>query len=582
MKLWHWIPQHLKVSTPVLLAFGFVFFIFHRPQLAPADNEGVSWFPKTSCEDLWQGKDKASYNFVSDSQTQENVEGNSGYSTYLQRLKDQEGILRNQCYKKWTVLVYMTADEELYPYAMLDLIEMEAKYSLPRAASTLYSDLVVNLQTQQHRGSQRLHMFQSNKAFNKDTSNKQSLSLQDIHSPIVSRLNDEELSHEQRLTDFVEWAVTHYPAENYMLIIWGHGRGWSADPQIRGRETQPPRFTFEKQKEDLISVPALARVLARAHQHTFEGQDGIDVFASDACLMQQLEVAYEISADTRYILGSSQTESFMGFPYRRMMYEINRGCFNTRLKQDPYCGNDVGRRDRRGPTQKLKRLCGHDEACYLAQMLPKLFMQSFSKPSHSLQYPGDPKAIERLTMSSINAATLRQGLTHFLYELGLNLETFFKKATFEQREEFIALLNDLKTYYSETHEVSITLQQMNSYFAKYENHKIQNILSDFDDWFSQVVVAQALGQEYIEDQSYTLSPKAVSVWLPTNWESLHLRQDDYSQSQLYKDLNWMAAGQNPWLAWMQELYFPSDPPPLSSSNFVMLVLPHDGEDVGTH
>ena len=36
---------------------------------------------------------------------------------------------RTACYKDWTVLIYMAADNDLFPYAQLNLYEMEAQES---------------------------------------------------------------------------------------------------------------------------------------------------------------------------------------------------------------------------------------------------------------------------------------------------------------------------------------------------------------------------------------------------------------------------------------------------------------------
>jgi hypothetical protein len=63
------------------------------------------------------------------------------YSDYLAR------IHRVDCQKDWTLLVYMAANNDLAPYALWDLYEMEAAFKDPDlAGSGLATDLVVQLE----------------------------------------------------------------------------------------------------------------------------------------------------------------------------------------------------------------------------------------------------------------------------------------------------------------------------------------------------------------------------------------------------------------------------------------------------
>lgn len=57
-----------------------------------------------SCKEQWKNQDYQ-YNFKED------------YSDFQNRLQ------RNQCEKDWTVLVYMAADNDLNPYALMDLLD---------------------------------------------------------------------------------------------------------------------------------------------------------------------------------------------------------------------------------------------------------------------------------------------------------------------------------------------------------------------------------------------------------------------------------------------------------------------------
>lgn len=80
-----------------------------------------------SCKDQWRGQ-RYDYDFHED------------YQSFQSRLH------RDGCEKDWTVLVYMAADNSLFPYALMDLYEMEAAFkSRNVAGSTLKTDLLVQV-----------------------------------------------------------------------------------------------------------------------------------------------------------------------------------------------------------------------------------------------------------------------------------------------------------------------------------------------------------------------------------------------------------------------------------------------------
>src|SRR4051812_47435811 len=66
---------------------------------------------------------------------------------------------RTACYKSWTVLIYMAADNDLAPYAYLNLYELEASGGGGLSASSQRTDAVVQLDTPGPRGLRRLHML---------------------------------------------------------------------------------------------------------------------------------------------------------------------------------------------------------------------------------------------------------------------------------------------------------------------------------------------------------------------------------------------------------------------------------------
>lgn len=91
------------------------------------------------------------------------------------------------------------------------------------------------------------------------------------------------------------------PANNYGLIFGSHATGWLPVDYSKSR-------SFGDDDEAKINVPDLAKVLANSDIH-------FDYILFDACLMSQVEVAYELRNITDYLILSPAEVIDKGFPY---------------------------------------------------------------------------------------------------------------------------------------------------------------------------------------------------------------------------------------------------------------------------
>ena len=304
---------------------------------------GILPFPAESCQSVWDGQDEQSYLF--------DFKQDKDYSTFLKKLSSS-GKNRKECHKTWTVLIYMSATKDLVPYAYLDLLEMEAAHleaelndpvdtgKLHRTGSSIRTDVIVQLMSEADTKISRLHMFESPMNQYKDLKRNDVLNLKrsQIYSPeIMSFKRPLPVTESQLFEDFLKWAVEEYPSEYYFVIPWGHGQGWtsitsSALKQLPKKSQNrvvvaPGRFggLALNGNSDYLDMPSLAKILKN-----FEGWTGapVAVFASDACLMQSVEDAAELAESTQYICGSEDVESYVGFPYGRVLCQLNSGIFH--------------------------------------------------------------------------------------------------------------------------------------------------------------------------------------------------------------------------------------------------------------
>lgn len=190
--------------------------------------------------------------------------------------------------KKWTVLLYSAADNNLEKDLTKDVIEMES------AGSNKNMNLVVQLDRGENpseisdgwAGCKRFYL-------NKDDDSSR------ISSPSLKDMGQVNMSDPKVLADFIEWGIKNYPAEHYMLILSDHGYSWEGaleDASHRG----------------WMSVPDMGKAIDKASTATGEK---IDILGFDACLMASTEVAYELKDSVDYIVASQDLEGAEGWPY---------------------------------------------------------------------------------------------------------------------------------------------------------------------------------------------------------------------------------------------------------------------------
>ncbi|MHB8750556.1 MAG: clostripain-related cysteine peptidase [Aggregatilineales bacterium] len=102
------------------------------------------------------------------------------------------------------------------------------------------------------------------------------------------------------LTDFGTWAVKNYPADHYGLIMWDHGGGWS---MIASDDTLGPAG---------IPMPAFKQALDTITKAS--GQK-FDFIGFDACLMSQLPVAVTIQPYANYEIAAEELVPGFGWDY---------------------------------------------------------------------------------------------------------------------------------------------------------------------------------------------------------------------------------------------------------------------------
>ena len=192
--------------------------------------------------------------------------------------------------KEWTIMVYINGKNNLEKYAFLNINQME------KVGSTDKVNIVVEfgrMNTYSHldgtwKGTRRYLIKKGSKPSG-------------IFSPMVSDIGKVDMGDYKNVVDFTNWSKTQYPAKKYMLIIWNHGAGWIKS--VQGDKG----ISYDDETNNHITTPQLGMALKAIGK--------VDVYGSDACLMQMPEVGYEIKDYTDYIVGSEETEPGDGYTY---------------------------------------------------------------------------------------------------------------------------------------------------------------------------------------------------------------------------------------------------------------------------
>jgi hypothetical protein len=105
------------------------------------------------------------------------------------------------------------------------------------------------------------------------------------------------------LIDFVSWAMTNYPADHYCLVVSNHGGGWQ--PKGSGQPV-PKGIVWDDTSGDYMTTAEMGDAL---NSITSGGAEKLDVLFLDACLMQMIEVGYEVKDYSQYLV----TTEYVGY-----------------------------------------------------------------------------------------------------------------------------------------------------------------------------------------------------------------------------------------------------------------------------
>ncbi|HVT13895.1 MAG TPA: clostripain-related cysteine peptidase [Fimbriimonadaceae bacterium] len=189
---------------------------------------------------------------------------------------------------KWTVIVFMNASNDLWPYSTLNMNQMEKVAQNPDVRFVVEWKESTNVDSSSTFNSTRRYLVKAD-----TTSNIASQVIQDLGPGY-------DMGSAVNMADFIAWAKANYPADRYCVVVWNHGKGWMrAESQSRG-------VSYDAETGHHIDTWQLSQAF---------GNGVNDIVAWDSSLMQQIEVDDEIRDKATYIVGSEESPPAAGYPY---------------------------------------------------------------------------------------------------------------------------------------------------------------------------------------------------------------------------------------------------------------------------
>ena len=201
--------------------------------------------------------------------------------------------------KALTLMVYMAADNDLETHALANLKAMERAVTDDINVLALLDRSELYDETEGNWTDTRLFELVH------DEGNGSSIKSQRLSCPKLGLTASEnielDMANPQVLKGFIEFCKSSYPAENYALVIWGHGSGWKA-------------FAIDDRSDSYMSVKELGQAVRN---------QGLCVIGFDTCFGGVLENLYELKDCADFTVASPGVTPGCGLDYQLLLESLS-------------------------------------------------------------------------------------------------------------------------------------------------------------------------------------------------------------------------------------------------------------------
>lgn len=243
-------------------------------------------------------------------------------------------IAQGTAKKPWTIIVYAAADNNLRDYASRNIKQMSAVGSNPNVNLCVHLDI------------RMLGNKKMTKRYYIEKNNPVQIDLTQEKTPMDS-------GDPQTLVSACRWAMTNYPANHYMLVLWNHGTGiidpygrrqidtntlFNYNPNTNSYEldrsvgfldliealNDPKGICWDDSTGNYLTNQKLEQALSEIKNNLMGGAK-FDIIAFDACLMSMLEVAEITKRYANIQISSEEVEPGPGWRYDEALSLFAKG-----------------------------------------------------------------------------------------------------------------------------------------------------------------------------------------------------------------------------------------------------------------
>lgn len=387
----------------------------------------------------------------------------------------------------WELGIYMQADNNLRDYALWDLAEISK--GLENSNESDRPKVLVALDLPGDDGYRVIEIQGSELRPISSVEDASMLELKDLNYKLIAQFSED--TSQKVVLEFLMKSLSI--EKKSFVSIWGHGEGFSG-----GQLAQFGGVAIDDSPRQKLSVKKIAEVLSLSYKK-------LDLLIFDACLMQTLEVSFELKDYADYIGGSTQIHHFKGLPYTELIELM------------------------------AKDISSHT----LALDIPGLSLESI-EGNHA----------DKFTMSVVNTAEMQN---IFLPEFEKTIAQINKSLS---QNPFLKLdllfhLQASQAFLGESRDLSSFLSYLQSFYYSHDREyyqEIEELISNLRQSFSKLLVSYSYGEFYVLNPDFHLgSFKAFGLWVPLKLEDYQLRRKDFEDSLFFQS-------QHIWSQFLENLH----------------------------